>query len=80
MEVDRLKAFPVGKKEGKKFAFDMATEYLKEAPVKIKYLGGGSFGRAYKVAKKDGESFVVKLSPSFLATLYALPKKTARVL
>lgn len=61
MEVERLKAFPVGKKEGKKFAFDMATEYLKEAPVKIKYLGGGSFGRAYKVAKKDGESFVVKL-------------------
>lgn len=39
---------------------DIITEKLNKEAVKIKFIGGGSYGRVYKVVLSNGETIAVK--------------------
>ena len=60
MIVDRIITVPLDKKSAAKYAACAYEEYAKKRAAKVRCLGGGSFGIAYKVTSEDGESIVVK--------------------
>lgn len=60
MIVDRIITVPLDKKSAAKYATCAYEEYAKKRAAKVRCLGGGSFGIAYKVISEDGESIVVK--------------------
>ena len=60
MKVERLEAVALDKKTAQFYAETVACRQTGRQVGKVKYLGGGSFGRAYKVCFKDGEKIVVK--------------------
>lgn len=58
--VERITATALDKKTAKRYAAQIASEQYGRAARKIKYLGGGSFGRAFGVLGNDGKRFVIK--------------------
>ena len=60
MTVDRIKTVELDKKSAAKYAAVAFEEYAHIKAAKIKCLGGGSFGLAFKVASESGESVVIK--------------------
>lgn len=60
MTVDRIMTVALDKKTAAEYAAIAFREYSKKEAVKVRCLGGGSFGIAYKVISEDGESIVVK--------------------
>ena len=60
MIVDRIMTVALDKKTAANYAAAAFEEYAKKKAAKVKCLGGGSFGLAFKVAAADGESIVVK--------------------
>lgn len=60
MIVDRILTVELDKKNAKSYAEAAFEEYAKKKAAKVRCLGGGSFGLAFKVAAEDGESIVVK--------------------
>lgn len=61
MEVGRIEAVKISKKQAVKYAATAAYDYCGKEIKKVKYLGGGSFGRAVLVSFKDGAKIVIKL-------------------
>ncbi len=61
MEVGRIEAVSISKKQAVKYAATAAYDYCGKEIKKVKYLGGGSFGRAVLVSFKDGAKIVIKL-------------------
>lgn len=60
MIVDRIMTVALDKKTAAKYAAKAFEEYSNKKAVKVKCLGGGSFGIAFKVNDRDGESVVIK--------------------
>lgn len=60
MKVERIKAISLDKKIAQKYAEEIAFQQIGQPIKKVKYLGGGSFGRAYKVTFEDDKKIVVK--------------------
>lgn len=60
MKVERITAIPLDKKTAKKYAEEVAAEETRQTVGKVKYLGGGSFGRAYAVSFAGGGKIVIK--------------------
>jgi len=60
MKVERISAIPLDKDTAKRYSSDIVKERFDRTPEKVKYLGGGSFGRAFGVRLKDGSKFVIK--------------------
>ncbi|MDE7070724.1 MAG: aminoglycoside phosphotransferase family protein [Clostridia bacterium] len=60
MKVEKIEAIPLDKKIAEKYAMQIAKQHITQAIKKVKYLGGGSFGRAYGIEFADGKKIVVK--------------------
>ena len=60
MKVERIEAIALDKKTAQEYARIIANKQMEQPIKKIKYLGGGSFGRAYKVTFKDDKKIVIK--------------------
>ncbi len=60
MTVERIAAIALDKKTAKQYAITIARQQMGQPVKQVKYLGGGSFGRAYKVKFQDGSKIVVK--------------------
>ncbi len=60
MIVDRIMTVALDKKTAANYAAKAFEEYSNKKAVKVKCLGGGSFGIAFKVNARDGESVVIK--------------------
>lgn len=60
MKVERITPILLDENSAKKYAEQLAKDHFKQPIKNVKYLGGGSFGRAYKVVFADGEKIVVK--------------------
>lgn len=60
MEVKRITPIPLTNDEGKKYAVIAAESELKKKAAEVKYLGGGSFGKAFKVTFEDNTKAVIK--------------------
>lgn len=60
MIVDRIVTVELEKKTATRYAAVAFEEYARQKAAKVKCLGGGSFGLAFKVTAEDGESVVVK--------------------
>lgn len=60
MEVKRITPIPLTNDEGKKYALSAAERELGKKASKVKYLGGGSFGKAFKVTFEDNTKAVIK--------------------
>lgn len=60
MIVDRIMTIALDKMTAANYAAKAFEEYSNKKAVKVKYLGGGSFGIAFKVKDRDGESVVIK--------------------
>ncbi|MCI9009577.1 MAG: hypothetical protein HFE27_00105 [Clostridia bacterium] len=72
MKVERIKAIALDKKIAQQYAEFIASQQIGQPVKKVKYLGGGSFGRAYKIVFQDGKKIVVK----FLRANDMLEKET----
>ena len=70
--VERTEAVDFGKDDAVRCAGIAVRECLDAKAVKVKYLGGGSFGRAAEVRLEDGRAIVVK----FLRAANMLEKET----
>ena len=60
MIVDRIMTVALDKMTAANYAAKAFEEYSNKKAVKVKCLGGGSFGLAFKVASESGESVVIK--------------------
>lgn len=60
MLVDRIITVSLDKKKAAGYAATAFEEYANKKAEKVKCLGGGSFGIAFKVNARDGESVVIK--------------------
>lgn len=60
MKVGRIIPLPLDKKTAKKYAEQVAAQHIGQKLNKVKYLGGGSFGRAYSLQFSDGKKIVIK--------------------
>lgn len=60
MKVERIKAIPLDKDTAIKYSSIIVKEQFGQSAKKIKYLGGGSFGRAYKIVLANGKKLVIK--------------------
>ena len=60
MRIERIAAIPLDKNTAKKYSAVIVKEQFGQTAEKIKYLGGGSFGRAFGVEFADGKKIVVK--------------------
>lgn len=70
--VERTEAVDFGKDDAVRCAGIAVRECMRVRAVRVKYLGGGSFGRAAAVRLKDGRAVVVK----FLCAADMLEKET----
>ena len=61
MNVGRIQPIPLEPKQAVACARIAAEEYGGCEAAKVRYLGGGSFGRAVLATLTDGQVFVVKL-------------------
>lgn len=71
MKVERIVIIPLDKNTAKKYAEQIAKQKIGQAIKKIKYLGGGSFGRVYGIEFANGKKIVIK----FLRTKDMLDKE-----
>ena len=60
MKVERIEALPLTKEQTLIYAKVAVKQNLGKTAEKVKYMGGGSFGRAVAVKCTDGQNFVVK--------------------
>ena len=60
MNAERIKALPLTKAQALEYAQIAVRQKLGKPAEKVRYLGGGSFGRAVSVLCKDGQTLVVK--------------------
>ena len=60
MKVERIIAIPLDKNTATKYAKQIAEQKIGKSIKKVKYLGGGSFGRAFGIEFADGMKIVVK--------------------
>lgn len=60
MKVERIEAIALDKRIAEQYAEKIASQQMGQPVKKIKYLGGGSFGRAYKVTFQDDKKIVIK--------------------
>ena len=60
MKVERITAIPLDKSTAYDYSAAIAKEQFGKPAEKIRYLGGGSFGRAFGVKFADGRKFVIK--------------------
>lgn len=60
MQVEKIEPIDLSKEQGIKFAMTIAEQKLNKKVANVKYLGGGSFGRAYCVLFEDNSKIVVK--------------------
>ncbi|MDE7079009.1 MAG: aminoglycoside phosphotransferase family protein [Clostridia bacterium] len=60
MKVERIAAIPLNKKTAKSYTEQIAKQKIGQPIKKIKYLGGGSFGRAYGIEFKNKKKIVIK--------------------
>ena len=60
MKVERIEALPLTKEQSLEYAGTVVEQKLGGRALKIRYMGGGSFGRAVSVQCKDGQKLVVK--------------------
>lgn len=60
MLVDRIMPVELDKKAAQRYAVAAYEEYSEGRAAKVRCLGGGSFGLAFKVCGTDGDSIVVK--------------------
>lgn len=60
MKAERIEAIPLTKKTARQYAEAIACQQIGQSVCRVKYLGGGSFGRAYKVVFKDDKKIVIK--------------------
>lgn len=60
MKVERIEAIALDKKTGEQYAKKIVAQQIGQMVKKVKYLGGGSFGRAYKIVLLDGKKIVIK--------------------
>lgn len=72
MIVEKVEAKPLANSDAINYINILAMEKYSKLPIKIKYLGGGSFGKAYKVAIQENERIVIK----FLRATDMLEKET----
>lgn len=61
MKVERITPIPLDKDKAKIYCANIAKEQFGQPIKKVKYLGGGSFGRAFGVEFADGMKLVIKL-------------------
>ncbi len=60
MKVERIHALPLTKEQALEYAEIIAAQNWGGPAAKLKYLGGGSFGRAVAVERGNGQKLVVK--------------------
>lgn len=60
MKVEKIQALPLTKKEALSYAQYAVEHALKKSVKRVRYLGGGSFGRAVEVTLNNGQPLVVK--------------------
>lgn len=60
MKVEKIAAVPLDKDTAKKYAAIIAEKQFGLPPERIKYLGGGSFGRAFGIRFSGGSELVLK--------------------
>ena len=60
MQVERIDVISLDKNVAKDYAINLAKENIGKEVKKVKYLGGGSFGRAFRVEFCDGEKIAIK--------------------
>lgn len=60
MKVERIQAISLDKNVAQQYAATVATQQIGQPVQNVRYLGGGSFGSAYKVAFADDRQIVVK--------------------
>ena len=60
MKVERITVIPLDKATANKYAAIIIKEQFGQTAKRIKYLGGGSFGRAFAVEFADGNKIVIK--------------------
>lgn len=60
MKIERIIPISVNKETLIKYSYIIIEEQFKQTPKKVKYLGGGSFGRAFKVEFSDKKKLVIK--------------------
>lgn len=60
MIVDRIATVNLDKKTAARYALKAYSEYSGKSAKKTKYLGGGSFGMAFRVYDEDGDGIVIK--------------------
>lgn len=61
MKVERITPIPLDKDKAKDYCAIIAKEQFGQTAKSVKYLGGGSFGRAFGVEFADGKKLVIKL-------------------
>lgn len=60
MKVERIEAIALDKKTAEQYAKKIAYEQMGQMVKNVKYLGGGSFGSAYKIVFIDSKKIVIK--------------------
>ena len=60
MDIEKTEALPLTKAQALNYAKFVVGEQLGKSAVKVRYMGGGSFGRAVSVRCKDGKTLAVK--------------------
>lgn len=60
MEIERVLAIPLDNEQAIKYTEDIVNDNFKGKINKIKYLGGGSFGKAYLISFENQEEIVIK--------------------
>ena len=59
MKVERIEAIALDKKTAEQYAKKVAYEQMGQMVKNVKYLGGGSFGSAYKIVFIDGKKIEI---------------------
>ena len=60
MKVERIETLPLTKEQSLEYAGTVVEQNFGGRALKVRYMGGGSFGRAVSVQCKDGQKLVVK--------------------
>lgn len=60
MDIEKIEALPLTKAQAMGYAKSVVGEQMGKPAEKVRYMGGGSFGRAVFVRCKDGQTLAVK--------------------